>query len=189
MEVVSRKEWGARPPLGRPPIRARDVRGVCVHYTGMDSDEQADHRNCAERIRAIQRYHMDRNGWFDIAYNHVFCRHGYVFEGRGFGVRSGANGTRDANDRYFAVAFLGNDSSGRKDVTDAARRALAQLVLAYRRRYRRAREVRPHSDFARTACPGEELRRIIATGSWVQLAGKPWPHLAGLVSRIRSLVP
>jgi hypothetical protein len=127
----------------------------------MNTDEQRLHRNCAARVRAIQRYHMEEQGWLDAAYNHVLCGHGFVFIGRGFGARSAANGTKEANDRYFAVCFLGDDSIGRKDVTPAARRALRQLVAEYRRRYPRAREVRPHSDFFPTECPGDELRALI----------------------------
>jgi hypothetical protein len=138
------------------------LRGVAVHYTGMNADEQRLHRNCAARLRAIQRFHMEEQGWLDIAYNHVFCGHGFVFVGRGFGARSAANGTADSNDRYFAVCFLGDDSAGRADVTAEGRRALRQLIREYRRRYRLARQVRPHSDFYATACPGDELRRLIS---------------------------
>jgi N-acetylmuramoyl-L-alanine amidase-like protein len=130
----------------------------------MNSDEQRLHRNCAGRVLAIQRYHMNEKGWLDAAYNHVFCGHGFVFVVRGFGARSAANGTADANDRYFAVCFLGDDSVGRADVTPQARQALAQLILEYRRRYPAAREVRPHSDFFATECPGDELRALIKLG-------------------------
>ena len=175
MRLVARTEWGAVPPRGVEPLAAAAVRGVAVHYSAMNADEQARHRNCAQRVRAIQRYHMESNGWLDIAYNHVFCRHGFVFEGRGFGVRSAANGTTAANDRYFAVCFLGDDTERRDDVTALGRRALAQLVLAYRRRYERAREVRPHSAFTATTCPGDELRRVIEAGEWKRIARTPWP--------------
>ncbi len=82
-----------------------------------------------------RRYHQKTKGWLDIAYNHVFCRHGYVFVGRGFGVRSAANGTAESNDAYFAVCFLGDDTVGRADVTPEARRALTELIAEYRRRY------------------------------------------------------
>ena len=138
------------------------MRGVAVHYTGTNADEQRLHRNCAARVRAIQRFHMEEKGWLDIAYNHVFCRHGFVFVGRGFGARSAANGTADSNDRYFAICFLGDDSVGRADITAEARRAFRQLIREYRRRYRPAREVRPHSDFYATGCPGDELRALIS---------------------------
>jgi hypothetical protein len=106
----------------------------------------------------------------DIAYNHVFCRHGYVFVSRGFGTRSAANGTADSDDRYFAVCFLGDDSVGRLDVTGEARQALGQLILEYRRRYPRTRQVRPHSDFVATECPGDELRAVIERGRCAALA-------------------
>jgi N-acetylmuramoyl-L-alanine amidase len=132
----------------------------------MDSDEQADHRNCAGRVRNIQRYHQDEKGWLDIAYSHVVCRHGYVFVGRGYGIRTAANGTKRANDNYFAICFLGDDSEKRDDVTPAARRALGELILDYQRRYPRALHVRPHSLFVRTACPGAELQAYIDRRAW-----------------------
>jgi hypothetical protein len=135
---------------------------VAVHYTGMNADEQRSHRNCPARVRAIQRYHMDKKGWLDIAYNHLFCGHGFVFVGRGFDARSAANGTAESNDHYFAICFLGDDSVGRADLTAEAQRALRQLIREYRRRFPRAREVRPHSDFYATACPGDELRAMIS---------------------------
>jgi N-acetylmuramoyl-L-alanine amidase len=94
--------------------------------------------------------------------SHLVCRHGYVFVGRGFGARSAANGTAPANDHYFAICFLGDDSVGRADVTPEARQALEQLIAEYRRRYPRARQVRPHSDFVATLCPGDELRALIS---------------------------
>jgi len=113
---------------------------------------------------------MDDRGWNDIAYNHVFCRHGYVFVGRGFGARSAANGTASANNRYFAVCFLGDDSKDRDDVSREARVMLARLVLEYRRRYPKARQVRPHSSFTATQCPGDELRGVIRRARWWALA-------------------
>jgi hypothetical protein len=128
----------------------------------MNADEELLHANCASRVRAMQRYHVEEKGWLDVAYNFMTCRHGFVFAGRGFGVRSAANGTKDANDQYFAVCFLGDDSAGRADVTPEAREALRQLIGEYRRRYPKAREVRPHSDFFATECPGDELRALIS---------------------------
>jgi hypothetical protein len=127
----------------------------------MNADEQRRHANCSPRVRGMQRYHMEENGWLDVAYNHILCGHGHVFVGRGFGARSAANGTKDANDRYFAICFLGDDSAGRADVTPEGRRTLTRLIAEYGRRYPRALEVRPHSDFYATACPGDELRALI----------------------------
>jgi hypothetical protein len=167
--LVKRRAWGARRARGRERLDPSLVRGVALHYSGMNSDEQAVHEQCAGRLRAMQRYHMEEKGWLDIAYGHVFCRHGYVFVGRGFGVRSAANGTRAANDRYFAVCFLGDDSAGRADVTPQAYAALAELLRSYDRRMRRPLVVRPHSDFVATPCPGVELRGYIKRKGWISI--------------------
>ena len=132
----------------------------------MDADEQADHAKCAGRVRGMQRFHMADKGWLDIAYSHVACRHGYVFVGRGFGIRTAANGTKAANDNYFAICFLGNDTAGRADLTAEARRALGELIRDYQRRYPRALRVRPHAAFVPTDCPGLELRAWIDRRGW-----------------------
>jgi hypothetical protein len=167
VNLVRRREWGAAPPRGRDALLPADARGVAVHYSGMDADEQAQHVNCASRVRGIQRYHMQEQRWLDIAYSHVVCRHGYVFVGRGYGIRTAANGTREANNGYFAICFLGNDSAGRDDVTREARRALGELIRDYQRRYPRALRVRPHSAFVSTACPGLELKAYIDRRGWL----------------------
>ncbi|MGH7376858.1 MAG: peptidoglycan recognition protein family protein [Candidatus Methylomirabilales bacterium] len=169
----TRAEWGARPPKSVQAIGT--VRGVALHYSGSASDEQADHANCAGRVRGIQRYHMDTRGWADVAYNFLACLHGTVFEGRGFGHRSAAQGTNDGNAHYLAVCFLGNDSAGRDDVTDAGRAALRYVVDQVRDDYLGAREVRPHSSFHATACPGDELRAWIAQGMPASAQPSPEP--------------
>jgi N-acetylmuramoyl-L-alanine amidase len=167
VNLVRRREWGAALPRGRDALWPDAARGVAVHYSGMDADEQAQHANCASRVRGIQRYHMQEKGWLDIAYSHLVCRHGYVFVGRGYGIRTAANGTREANDHYFAICFLGNDSAGRADLTREARHALGELIRDYQRRYPRALRVRPHSAFVRTDCPGLELRAYIDRRGWL----------------------
>ena len=172
MRLVPRRAWGAVPPRATTPLPAAAARGLAVHYSGSAADEQDDHANCGARVRGIQRFHMSPDPmdptkpWFDIAYNHLFCRHGYAFEGRGFGLRSAAQGTKGGNDHYFAVCFLGNDRERRDDLTGEGRKAFADLVLACRRRYPSATELRPHSDFFATACPGDELRAFIARDGW-----------------------
>jgi N-acetylmuramoyl-L-alanine amidase-like protein len=132
----------------------------------MDSDEQANHVRCAGRVLGIQRYHMKEKGWLDIAYGHLVCKHGYVFVGRGYGIRTAANGTTTANDHYFAICFLGEGTQGRADLTRRGRRALGELIRDYQRRYPRALHVRPHSAFTATECPGRELHAYIDRREW-----------------------
>ena len=163
-KIVTRAEWGARPPTDRTAIGTVD--GVAVHYSASNADEQALHRNCAARVRAIQNYHMSPGGdptkpWADIAYNFLVCKHGYVFVGRGWGTRSAAQGTNDGNAHFHAVCFLGDDTAGRDDVTAIGRDALARVILNAYLRYPDGRQLRPHSFFHSTGCPGNDLRAFI----------------------------
>jgi N-acetylmuramoyl-L-alanine amidase len=160
--LVYRRTWGARSPVCKTPLKRSEVRGLAVHYSASNADEQADHANCASRVRGIQNYHMDAKGWCDIAYNFVVCKHGSIYQGRGWYNRSAAQGTNSGNDGYIAVCFLGDDTAGRDDVTDAGRAAFKRVFARYKVWYvGRPREIRPHSDFTSTQCPGNELRAFI----------------------------
>lgn len=161
MKVIYRSRWGARPPRARTPLPASAVDALVIHYSASGADEQADHRNCAARVRGIQRYHMDTQGWADIAYNWLVCRHGHIFQGRGWGVRSAATG--EANSHTVAVCFLGNDTPGRADVTPEAKAAIREVYEFVKRRTPRRIVARGHRDYMATSCPGDELYRFLKT--------------------------
>jgi hypothetical protein len=157
-EFVARAIWGARPPKTVTPIPG-PVRGVAIHYEGphMGAYTPAD---AVALVRGIQRFHMDTRGWADIAYTAVVDRFGRVFEGRGPGVRTAAQGTNDGNDHYYAVCYL----AGVDDpLTDDARVGVRAAVGWLRVAGHAGDEIRPHSSFHSTACPGDELRAYCRT--------------------------
>lgn len=119
------------------------------------------HDTCDDKVRTIQAFHMDTRGWADIAYNFVVCPHGYTFEGRGWGRRSAANGTNPGNDAYHAVCFLGGVGD---TFTDQAKGQFVACRDEWVRLYGRAADVRPHSYFLQTECPGPAIRDWIAHG-------------------------
>lgn len=162
MRYITRSEWGARPPKGRSTIRAQ---GVKVHYNGPGLNSlPADHNRCAPAVRGIQRYHMDSRGWWDLAYSHLCCPHGYVYEGRGVGTRTAANGTSVCNSNYEAVMGLIGEG---QPAYDDLRRGIRDAV-AHHQAHGTGTHVGVHSDCKATACPGEPLR------AWVR-AGLPAP--------------
>lgn len=111
-------------------------------------------------IRAWQM----RNGWNDIAYNHGVCPGcGTVYTGRGWGVRSGANGTSAANREWHAVLVMVGEG---EPFTDVPARAVVNLAVEHRRRYGRAR-LSTHRAVrgGGTACPGPSIIRWVADGA------------------------
>jgi hypothetical protein len=157
---VSRAAWGAKRPLSRPTVLlASRVDTIVYHYTAAGSDEQADHKNCAGRVRGVQAFHQNVRGWNDIAYNFLTCKHGYIFEGRGIENKSAATGAE--NSHTLAVCFLGDDTVGRDDVTVAGRQALVEITRWIRQRRPAVTGYKGHRDYMATSCPGNELYSYI----------------------------
>jgi hypothetical protein len=167
VNLVTRAQWGAKAFTCSTPVPPID--GLVVHYTAANADEQADHKNCAARVRGIQSFHMSSTTsdptkpWCDIAYNFLVCKHGSIFEGRGWNRKSGATGA--ANSHTIAICFLGDDTADRDDVTAAGRIALSEWInLALTKTG--AKTVKGHRDYMSTSCPGNELEKWVNAGGW-----------------------
>jgi len=107
--VFPRSSWTSRPPA-TPPIVMSGVKVAFVHHT-----VNANNYSFAQvpgMLAAIQAYHMDGNGWNDIAYNFLVDRFGYIWEGRGEMSRSILSAaTGGFNTNTVSIAVLGDYSS------------------------------------------------------------------------------
>jgi hypothetical protein len=142
--------------------------GITVHYGGPspwgsvdrsspDAFQAAcDHNRCASIWRAYQAYHLDTQGWCDIAYSSGVCPHGVRYEGRGPGVRTGANGTNDGNLRSYATCYIAGSGD---PLTVDAQRAFYDEADRLGRRLRWS-----HLQWKSTACPGTPLDHWRQTG-------------------------
>lgn len=159
MPWVSRAEWGARPPSGAGNTLNAHPDGSAVHWEGTSIGNPA-HSQCDDQVRSIQRYHMDSNGWSDIAYNIVVCVHGYEYEGRGKGKGSAANGSSAANAAWYAVcAMVGPGDTQPAALYDGVASATSRC-----RGWGAGDRVVGHRDLYSTACPGDALYNQIKAG-------------------------
>ncbi|MEV0968527.1 hypothetical protein [Microtetraspora glauca] len=167
IDLVSRSEWGARAPRGSySPLAS--TRGVKVHYTGGREDPRMmdDHDLCVARVRAIQRQHMDGNGWMDIGYSAAVCWHRLVFVGRGPHHLPAANGPGRNSGHYAVLGLLGN--SGLVEPNDDMLLGILDAIAWLRREGGAGTEIKGHRDGYSTDCPGGPLY------AWVR-AGAPRP--------------
>jgi hypothetical protein len=148
---ISKEAWGANPskeatedshPIG-------STLGVTLHWEGPHMGP-FDHSQCAGKVRGIERFHEYGRGWGDVAYNLLVCPHGYVFEGRGVGVTSAANGDTQSNADWYAVCYLGGENDGFTEEGKAAFTFAVQLL----RRNGAGPKVNGHRDHKATTCPG-----------------------------------
>lgn len=166
--MISRSQWGAKPPTGSLSAWPAPPVGVAIHYVGGSGwIGLNDHAQCSAMMRTIQNYAQSGgNGWTysDIEYNLAACPHGEVFEGRGLEWEGAAQ--KGANASHVSVLVMANV----KDTITGSPLASAtnQAVAIIQRRYPSATQVVGHRDTAGnptgTNCPGDLIEQWITAG-------------------------
>lgn len=78
--VKSRADWGARASECSSLNTTKTK--ISVHHTVTPSDQGGSLTTFAQRIRGIQAFHMDSNGWCDIGYTFMVTVDGTTWEAR-----------------------------------------------------------------------------------------------------------
>lgn len=157
--LVARELWGARAPKASSSSGLK--KGQQIHWTASPKASSLHHPGCYDQVKGMQRFHMDTRKWSDIAYNFVVCNHGFVFAGRGWGVRNGASGTADGNANYLAVASIAGPGD---PINSNYIEAIRDIVTEHVDKHGGGDVQKPHSFFKSTACPGPDLTRLASTG-------------------------
>lgn len=147
VDIIDRRNWGARAPRRRSTIPVPTPE-LWLHHT-------AGNERGASGVRAIQDFHMDVRGWSDIAYSFIIDRVSLaVYEGRGAGVLGGH--TFGRNSVSHAICVMGNFD--RTSVSDALVGRIAELVAhGHEQGWWPAMLTGGHRDVRPTACPGDNL--------------------------------
>ena len=157
MKITTRDIWGAKPNKNSFS-KLGEVKGLVVHWSAypVAVGNMAEMDQC----KTIQRLHQEDRGWNDIAYNFLVGDTGQIYEGRGFGNRSAAQGGNNReeinynNKHYIAVCWLGGGDATNKP-SDKAIKSVQWLYEQV------GGELRPHSSFKQTQCPGDAWRQWI----------------------------
>ncbi len=163
LDIVTRAEWGARPPRSVHRI-ATPTPELWLHHSAGALDAGGN-GVWWDDLRGIQDFHMaglleGGRGWSDIAYSFLVAG-GRAFEGRGAGVAGGH--TKGRNTISHAICVVGNYDIWEPQPEDV--RAVAQLVRHGREQgwWRDLTEGHRAAPGASTACPGRHLEAAIPT--------------------------
>jgi hypothetical protein len=165
MEIQPRSAWGAVPPDRRTLVKPSDLEGVTVHWFGSPK-AAASHAGCDDLLRGVQKGHMAPgglgvpDGGSDIGYNHAVCPHGTVYELRGFGVKTGANGTAEGNAKHCAIVYMAGVGD---PFTEAGKVGLNFLISEWRKRGA-GTAVSPHARWTGSSCPGPDILAWLKAG-------------------------
>jgi uncharacterized protein with LGFP repeats len=130
--MIMRSQWGARGfgtgPVGcsAPQLAAGGLRFAVVHHTAGSNNYTA--QQSASIVRGIQSYHMNANGYCDVAYHFLIDKYGQIFEGRGGGITNAIIGGHAGgfNTGSVGVALLGDFTSVKP--SNAQWQALVRLL-------------------------------------------------------------
>lgn len=157
--MISRSSWGAQE--GRGSDMPPNPYGVTIHWNGPGMGNYT-HKNCDNRLRTMEQYHVEGNGWSGIGYNLIVCRHGYIFEGRGrdkVGAHAGASQIGGNSKWYGVQAMIGTGD----EVTPELKRGLVEAVKLCRS-WGAGKKLNGHRNHHATDCPGNELYAWVKQG-------------------------
>ena len=170
-EVCDRDCWDARAPTSSASQMSGLNRAV-IHHTAIASDYDTTSLEASKaKVRAIQNYHMDVNGWSDIGYHFLADKLGNGFEGREGAISSLPRGAHDGvNDKSFGFCMMGYFHDPYYQQPTVEQRCQTYEMIAWRipdpytaygsGSYGSSSSVgylAGHRDVASTACPGSVM--------------------------------
>jgi hypothetical protein len=123
--IVSRAEWGARPPSSSPSYGSELKLAVVHHSATANGYTRAQ---VPSIIRSIQAFHMDGRGWSDIAYNFVVDPWGGIWEGRAGGVDELVTGAHAMGFNTNTVGIVGLGTFESTSPTPAMLDAYSEII-------------------------------------------------------------
>lgn len=151
MKIVSRSDWGAKPPRNKSTTTWSRRSEFVVHHS--EGPESAT-------VRSIQDFHMGpARGWSDIAYSFLVRDDGTIYEGRGW-LTIGAHATGH-NTSGIGVCYIGYNHP-----TNAAKDAIRDLYDLACDKAGRTLIKRGHGQLSgnSTDCPGSSLLAWVKAG-------------------------
>jgi hypothetical protein len=154
--IEHRDTWGARSAKTHLMTR-HTVERLTIHHAGTQSGTTGP-----AQFRGWQNWHMDGQGWGDVAYHLLIGIDGTVYQGRD-PAYEGDTGTTYDTTGHFLVVVEGNFDHDKP--TQAQVESLTTVLAGASKQY----GVSPstlsgHRDHAATTCPGTHLHAMISSG-------------------------
>eukprot|EP00099_Drosophila_melanogaster_P021159 NP_648299.3 peptidoglycan recognition protein LF [Drosophila melanogaster] len=108
VKIVTRPYWLAQPPI--VPLTPLKLPIESVRFVATNTPSCFTQAECTFRVRLLQNWHIESNGYKDINYNFVAAGDENIYEARGWD--HSCEPPKDADE--LVVAFIGPSSSNKK---------------------------------------------------------------------------
>ncbi len=130
--ICNRSCWLARSPQCTITTDASLTRAI-IHHTAASSDYTTDYEVGKSKVRGVQNYHMDVNGWCDIGYHFLVNAGGDIYEGRYGSMTQITHGAHDGcNSSSFGFNVMGYYHSPYNQTFTAASKTSLQNAIGWR---------------------------------------------------------
>ncbi|HEY5885147.1 MAG TPA: peptidoglycan recognition family protein, partial [Pyrinomonadaceae bacterium] len=158
--ILSRQEWGAKEAIGK--MHVHTLRYITIHHT---ASPQKDGVTLAKKLQNLQNFSQNENrldsgknkpAWPDVPYHYYIAVDGGTAEGRDVGFVGDTNTDYDPRG-HVLIALEGNFET--EQPTSKQLGSLITLVSWLSAKFKiPGSEIKGHSDYASTACPGVNLK-------------------------------
>jgi N-acetylmuramoyl-L-alanine amidase. len=168
-KIITCPKWGAVKPKGQIVTIGKSARIIIHHTAGhvaqVENPQSTSVEECIRYARAIQRFHMQGNGWNDSGHNFLVCRNGVVLQGRWLTVSAIQAGHMvmsahcpGQNDQIG----IEHEHQGTEAMTTKQRESSAKLIAWISMHYDRKAPLplAPHNKYFATACPANLISEI-----------------------------
>ena len=175
--IISRQQWNARKTRGEG--KSHEIDRITIHHTGV---AQKPATTIEKKLQGLQIYSQSEsklaNGklkpaWLDVPYHFYVSVDGKIGEGRPIKYVSDTNTEYDPT-RHATIVVEGNFENEKP--TEAQSKALQDLTVWLSVKYQVPKSrIKAHNDYARTLCPGVNLKRALPAlvEKVAELAGVP----------------
>jgi hypothetical protein len=178
--IITRKQWKAKELRGEGTPHT--IHCITIHHTGV---AQKVGTTIEKKLQGLQTYSQSESrlasgklkpAWLDVPYHFYISVDGKIAEGRPIRFVSDTNTEYDPT-RHATIVVEGNFET--EQPTDEQLEALQALTAWLSVEYQvPASRIKAHNDYARTACPGVNLKKSLPAlvEKVAELAGVPEPR-------------
>lgn len=161
-QIITRQEWNAKAPVGQG--KEHQISFITIHHTATLQKKEV---SIEKKMQNLQSFSQSESRlatgklkpvWFDIPYHYYIAVDGKIAEGREMKFVGDTNTEYDPTG-HALIVLEGNFET--EEVADKQIKSLQEMVIWLADKYKvSADKIKGHNDYAKTACPGKNLKNL-----------------------------